>query len=146
LPQDTDTAFDIYDARICTQQSPCLTSPAQAPPGCGSADACRPASPAQQAPIGASGSATFSGSGNIVQPPAARQEVKGVKTTAKPLTREQKLANALKACKKHYPHSKKKRLACEVRARKLYGPRTKATKTATAKKSASTRSTGRRGR
>ena len=25
LPQDTDTAFDIYDARVCTQTSPCLT-------------------------------------------------------------------------------------------------------------------------
>jgi hypothetical protein len=23
VPQDTDTAFDIYDARVCTRQSPC---------------------------------------------------------------------------------------------------------------------------
>ena len=28
LPQDTDTAFDIYDARTCTSLSPCLTIPA----------------------------------------------------------------------------------------------------------------------
>ena len=28
LPQDTDTAFDIYDARECTALSPCLTPPA----------------------------------------------------------------------------------------------------------------------
>ena len=27
LPQDTDTAFDIYDARVCGGESPCLTPP-----------------------------------------------------------------------------------------------------------------------
>jgi hypothetical protein len=136
LPQDTDTAFDIYDARVCKSESPCLSPPAPAPPGCGTADACRPASPSQQASIGASGGATFSGAGNIAPP--ARQEVKGLKTTSKPLTRAQKLASALKACKKQ--HSKKKRKACEAHARKLYGPKTKA------KKSSSARSSGRTGR
>ena len=50
LPQDTDTAFDIYDARVCTQASPCLTPPEVAPPGCSGVDACRPAQPAQQNP------------------------------------------------------------------------------------------------
>ena len=29
LPQDTDTAFDIYDARVCSRESPCLSA---APP------------------------------------------------------------------------------------------------------------------
>jgi DNA-binding beta-propeller fold protein YncE len=138
LPQDTDTAFDIYDARVCTQASPCLTPPSPAPPGCSTADGCRPASPSQQAPIGPSGSATFSGAGNIVPPPPAKQGNKGVKTTSKPLTRAQKLSKALKACKKQ--HSKKKRKACEAHAKKLYGPKPHAKKTAKARKSSSRRS------
>ena len=48
---------------------------------------------------------------------------------AKPLTRAQKLANALKACKAKYKKSKKKRAACEKQARKSYGPIHKAKKT-----------------
>jgi hypothetical protein len=140
LPQDTDTAFDIYDARVCTGGSPCLTPPVPTPPGCSTADACRPASPPQPAPIGPSGSATGSGAGNVAAP---KQEVKGVKSTSKPPTQAQKLAAALKACRKQ--HSRKKRKACEAHARKLYGPKTKATKTSRAKRSSRGRST-RRGR
>jgi uncharacterized protein YjiK len=128
VPQDTDTAFDIYDARVCTVASACLTPVVPAPAGCGTADACRPASPSQQAPIGPLGSTTSSHSGNIVQP---RQEVKGVKTTSKPLTRAQKLAAALKTCKKQ--RSKRKRRACEAHARKLYGPKVKSKKARTKK-------------
>jgi DNA-binding beta-propeller fold protein YncE len=127
LPQDTDTAFDIYDARVCTQASPCLTPQTPAPPGCSTANACRSASPSQQAPIGPSGTATVSGS---AQP---KQESLGVKVVAKPLTRAQKLTNALKACKKQ--HSKKKRKACEAHARKLYGPKAHAKKAGKARKS-----------
>src|SRR5262249_9169508 len=33
LPQDTDTAFDIYDARECTPESPCLAPPSGEAPG-----------------------------------------------------------------------------------------------------------------
>jgi sugar lactone lactonase YvrE len=137
LPQDTDTAFDIYDARVCTPGSPCLTPPPSAPAGCSEAGTCRPASPSQEAPGGPSGTATFSGPGNAAPPPPAKQQVKGAKTGTKPLTRAQKLTNALKACKRQ--HSKKKRKACEAHARKLYGSKTKAKKIAKAKK----RSTGR---
>jgi hypothetical protein len=141
LPQDTDTAFDIYDARVCTQGSPCLTPLPQAPTGCSTADACRPAAPAQQAPIGPSGTATVSGSGNA-QPSSPKQEVKGVKTSSKPLTRAQKLAGALKVCKRM--RSRKKRHACELHAKKLYGPKT--TKTPTAKQLSSGRLTKRSAR
>jgi hypothetical protein len=139
LPQDTDTAFDIYDARVCTQQSPCLTPPPPTPPGCSTADACRPASESQQAPSGSSGTAMVSGSGNMLQRAPAKQEVKGVKTSSKPLTLTQKLASALKACKQRYRHSRKKRDACEVHARKLYGSRTKVKKTSKTKRSFSAR-------
>ena len=136
LAQDTDTAFDIYDARACTPQSPCLTPPAQEPAPCSTADACRPASPAQRAPAASSGTATFTGPGNT---PSAKQEVKDTKTTAKPPTRAQRLAAALQACKKQHPHSKKKRQVCEAHARKLYGPKTKASE---ATKSSRGRATG----
>jgi hypothetical protein len=44
----------------------------------------------------------------------------------KSLTRAQKLAIALKACKKD--KSKKKRQACETKARKKYGPKAKKSK------------------
>lgn len=36
-------------------------------------------------------------------------------------TRTQKLHKALKACRKHFKHNKKKRVACERKARKRYG-------------------------
>jgi len=48
---------------------------------------------------------------------------------AKALTRAQKLAKALKACKTKYKKSKKKRAACEKQAHKQYGPIHKAKKT-----------------
>jgi hypothetical protein len=125
LPQDTDTAFDVYDARVCTPASPCLSPPQPSPAGCASAGTCRPASPSQKAPTGASGTATFSGSGNIASHPSGANL--GSKTTKpKPLTRAQNLARALKACKKL--KGKKQRQACERRARKAYGVKHKGRK------------------
>ncbi len=144
LPQDTDTAFDIYDARVCTPQSPCLTPPTQEPAPCRTTEGCRPASPAQQAPSGPSGSANVTGTDNIPAP--AKQDPTDTKPSTKPLTQAQKLAHALKACEKHYPHSKNKRQACQTHARKLYGPKTKASKSANARRSSRAPSKGRSGR
>ncbi len=143
LPPDTDTAFDIYDARECTQVAPCLTPPSPAPAGCGTADACRPATPSEESPVSGSGSATSTGSGNIAQPPHAKQEIRGIKTHTKSLSRAQELSNALKSCEKQHP--KKKRRACEERSRKRYGARStkaKANKKASTKRSSSRRSAG----
>ncbi len=124
LPQDTDTAFDVYDARVCTGASPCLTPPTPAPPGCGDASACRPAQPAQPLPGGPSGTATFAGPGSPVASPPKQQD-KGTKATTKPKppTRAQRLAKALSACRRRFAHSKNRRRACEAHARKLYGPK-----------------------
>jgi hypothetical protein len=83
-------------------------------------EACQGA-PAVPPVFGTPGSATFDGAGNLT--PAAAAPVK-----AKPLTRAQKLAKALEACKKD--KAKKKRSSCEKQARKRYGA-----KKATAKKS-----------
>jgi hypothetical protein len=56
----------------------------------------------------------------IAGPAVAFPTETGTVTPPKPLTRAQKLAKALKACKKD--KSKSKRAACEKQARKKYGP------------------------
>ena len=56
-------------------------------------------------------SATFAGTGNLAPVPATKPKPKA-------LTRAQKLARALKQCHKK---PKRKRPACERKARKLYG-------------------------
>lgn len=139
LPQDTDTAFDIYDARACTEESPCLTPPPPAAPGCGAAETCRPALPPVIAPAGSPGSATFSGPGNV-PPPPLKQEVKGAKTSVEHPTRAERLARELKTCRKRHAHSKKKRKACEAHARTLYGSKAKGKHLAKSKKSTAQRS------
>jgi hypothetical protein len=124
LPQDTDTAFDIYDARTCTELSPCLTVPAPPGEGCAGAQTCRPASPVVPAPAGPAGSASFSGPGNPTAP-AAKSQTKAAtksKPATKRLTRKQKLAKAVQRCRRKHPRSKHRRKACELHARKRYGP------------------------
>ena len=147
LPQDSDTAYDIYDARECPPASPCLGAPASATEGCKTTDACRAALPAQLPPAGPSGTATVSGQENDTHT-GANQEGKRVQTASKPATRAQKLAAALKACRKQ--HSKRKRAACEKHARKLYGAKTarnaKARKSTRSKRSSTSRSGRGRGR
>ncbi len=112
---DTDNAYDVYDAHLCSGASPCPPPAAATPPPCSTADACRAAPPPQPDIFGAPASQTFSGLGNpVASTPAAKP---------KPLTPAQKLANALKACKKD--RNRKKRIACERSARKRYAPQKK---------------------
>ncbi len=132
LPQDTDTAFDIYDARECTGVSPCLTPPEPLPPPCGETETCRPAEPAQTIPGGPAGTATFSGPGNIVSHVPSAKEAVEAKKAARPPTRAQKLSRALKSCRRRYSRSKRKRRVCEHSARKRYG-NTRKTKTTKSK-------------
>jgi hypothetical protein len=123
LPQDTDTAFDIYDARVCTSASPCQTVPAPPAEACETTETCRPAPPPSTYGGGPSGTSTDNGSGNAI-PPAPKGTVLGItrsKPAAKPLTRHQKLVKALATCQRHYPHSRTKRKACETRAQSRYG-------------------------
>lgn len=122
--QDTDTAFDIYDARECTELSPCLIPPESPPPGCGETKTCRPAEPPQPIPGGPAGTATTTGPGNVL--PQTRQPKQQVEArrASKPLTRAQKLKRALSSCRKHHAHSKKKRKACTRKARKRFGKHT----------------------
>jgi DNA-binding beta-propeller fold protein YncE len=114
---DRDNSFDVYDARVCTESSPCIKPPPPPPTPCGDEEHCRPPAPAPTV-FEAPPSSTFSGPGNI-----ARQETLAAPPTSKPkpLTKAQKLSKALTACRKKYKHAKKKRAACETQARKRYG-------------------------
>jgi hypothetical protein len=112
VSQDDDHALDLYDARVCSASSPCFpAAPASSPP-CSASDSCKPAPSPQPESFGAPSSETFAGVGNIAAPV-------GTPIVAnRSLTRAQKLARTLKACRKR---PKRKRAACERHARKLYG-------------------------
>jgi hypothetical protein len=117
VPADTDSSFDIYDARVCTPSSPCLTSSRSSIEQCASTTACRPATNSPpQTPVAQT--TTFAGPPSI----SGNHIVLATKTSSKPKppTRKQKLTKALKAC--HKLKRKHKRIACERQARKRYGP------------------------
>ncbi len=109
LGWDTNENYDVYDARENggfpeppEQQPPCLDENCKAPASLLSS----PFSPK---------TATFFGAGNL-----APHAVK-VSTSKLPLTRSQKLAKALKACKSK--RNKRKHASCEKSARRQYGRR-----------------------
>jgi hypothetical protein len=124
--QDTDTAFDVYDARECAPSSPCLTPPPEKEVPCAETQTCRPAQPPQPIPGGPEGTAVASGPGNTIvgTAPVAKHQVEA-RRTSRPLTRTQKLKRALRACRKHHAHSKPKRRACVRHARKRYAKKHK---------------------
>jgi hypothetical protein len=114
VPEDGDTQVDIYDAR----EGGGFPSPVLAA-GCAE-DACQgPLSVTPPLPV-TSGSSTQAAGENL--PPMVSKTT--IKPQSKPLTRTQKLAKALKACRKD--QSKSKRLSCEKQARGRYGPKPKA--------------------
>jgi sugar lactone lactonase YvrE len=123
LPQDTDSSYDVYDARVCGEAG-CQPLPPEVEPPCESIEKCHGSGPERQTfqpPF----TSTFSGPGNTshVLPTSGTLPTK----TSKPatLTNAQKLALALKACRK-LPHKtrsqKQKRTRCESQARKRYAP------------------------
>jgi hypothetical protein len=93
LPEDKDTALDLYDAHSCTTASPCPATAVAEPP-CTTADACRPAATPQPASFGPPPSSTFSGPGNLTPPLLSKP-----KQAARKLTR----------CKKGFVKNKKHR-------------------------------------
>jgi DNA-binding beta-propeller fold protein YncE len=114
--QDHDTLLDVYDAHVCTSESPCAT-PSALPPPCTTESSCKPPPTPQPQIFGAPSSATFSGPGNTFgEPPSPPR-----KPTAAQL-RAKKLAAALASCRKRYKHAKKKRAGCEKTARHKYAP------------------------
>ena len=109
--EDVDTENDVYDAHVCSEQVPCRAAPVSPPP-CTSGDSCKAAPTPQPEIFGPAPSATFSGTGNV----AALPSTGGI--APRSLTQAQKLAKALRACRKL--KSKKKRVACERLAKKRY--------------------------
>ena len=63
---DYDTSVDVYDAHVCSSTVPC-TSEAVSPPPCTSGDSCKAAPSPQPEIFGPAPSATFSGTGNVVE-------------------------------------------------------------------------------
>ncbi len=105
LPRDTDTVFDYYDVR---EGGGFAEPPGEAAPCEG--EACKGA--VVGAPtFGAPGSLAFTGSGNLPAPVSKKPAVKR-------LTNAQKLARALKACKRK---PQRQRSRCQAQARKRYG-------------------------
>ena len=110
--EDTDQSYDVYDAHVCSSEAPCVPESASEPPTCETESSCRPAPTPRPDVYGTPASTTFAGPGNQLSPaPAVAQ--------AKPLTRTQKLAKALKRCHKDKHRAKRQR--CEKTAHKQYG-------------------------
>jgi hypothetical protein len=108
-PRDQDSLFDVYDAHVCTTESPCIDESGVAGEPCATVESCRSGGTLPEA-LAPAPSSVVSGSGNVV-PRGARA-----------LTRAQQLSRALTAC--HKKHRKRRR-ACEAQARRRYGVRHK---------------------
>jgi DNA-binding beta-propeller fold protein YncE len=124
-PQDNDSSFVVYDAHICEPSSPCTrplvheaqscletpSSPCKTP-GAPGQEAGPYATEALPAPERSAGAETLA---NKTQQ----------KPKPKPLTRAQKLAQALNACKHRYKGADKRgrRRQCEANARRRYAPK-----------------------
>jgi hypothetical protein len=122
---DEDSNFDVYDASVdagaCGVEGyPECPKPPKPRVVCVSAEECKP--PPSEPPAEAfPATAAFSGPGNLVALP--EQKSPPTEITRK-VTRAQKLATALRACRKE--KSAKRRVACEKAARKRYAPHAKA--------------------
>ncbi len=107
VSEDRDTAYDVYDAHVCSAAAPCQAAPVS-PPACTSGDSCKAAPSPQPAIFGPPPSETFNGAGNVI--PTSTASLKPKSSTG-----AEKLALALKACHKK---TKRKRAVCERQARK----------------------------
>jgi hypothetical protein len=108
-PSDKDGAFDVYDVRVCSTASPCVSPAPVSAEECNSLDACRPA-PAPQPAHGAPPTLSVTGSGNV--PPQPKPPTHSTPSRAK------KLAAALRKCRRLHGH---RRRVCVMRAHKRYG-------------------------
>jgi hypothetical protein len=111
VPQDTNSVGDIYAARVCGVQTPCIQPPAGETAQC-EGGSCQTAM--AEPPVTTPGTLTAGASGNV--PPLA--VAPPPKKAAAQISAEQ-LAKALKLCRKM--RSKKRRVGCEAQARKKYG-------------------------
>jgi hypothetical protein len=121
--EDYDKGYDVYDAHVCSGAVPCGVVPVSSPP-CTSGDSCKAAPSPQPEIFGPTPSATFNGVGNVTPAPS-------VHVSARSLTRAQKLARALRACRKK--RGRTARGVCERQARRRYVAKRSRTARATTK-------------
>jgi len=112
LPQDVDTSGDVYDVRINGGFPPAPPAPLEC-----EGDACSspPPSPLDPTPS----SFTFSGVGNLLAPGLATAPT----VVSGPPSRQQRLALALRQCRRRFAHSRRRRVGCERAARRAVGAR-----------------------
>ena len=118
---DQDSAYDVYDARICSQASPCISSSGSTAQGCESTASCRPGFETPPAVAAAAPSETYSGPANPTGQVLSNKTTGGAtkpQPHPKTPTNRQMLAKALRAC--HRIKHRHERLVCERRARKRY--------------------------
>lgn len=108
VPQDSEDNIVVYDARVDGGFQAQSTSKL-----CTSGVMCKLPQVPEPEQYGPAGSATYSGAGNVT--PATTPPGK-----ARPVTRAQKLAKALKACRRK--KEKRERTSCARYARRRYGP------------------------
>jgi hypothetical protein len=123
--QDTDVLGDVYDARTgggFPRPAFGPSCPSESEEGCQGKESAPPS-------FGSAASSSFIAGGNLTPPAISVAPSK--ESRPKPLTRAQKLAKALKACR---GKPRKKRAACEAQARRKYGSKAKAKKKAKAGK------------
>ncbi len=123
VSSDVNTEVDYYDARVCDPQhgNPCIQPPAAPLPPC-LGEVCH-GTPAGVPGVPSAPTVTFNGQGNLFAAPAP------VALTPKSLTRAQRLARALRACRKK--RGARMRVACKRLARKRYGPAGRAKRSST---------------
>ncbi len=127
VPQDEDTSYDIYDARVCSESSPCEGAPQAPASPCGDSSACRGSSTTGTPAVETPSSSTFVGPGNLVHvlPSSGTLPAKVSKPAA---SRKQKLARALKQCHRlprKTRSQKLRRARCESQAKRRYAVRKK---------------------
>jgi hypothetical protein len=118
VPADQDSAYDVYDARVCSQASPCISSSSSTAQACESTTSCRPASEEPPAQVAAAPSETFAGPGNPTGEVLSSKTTGTGKPKAKPSSDAQKLARAMQACRRL--KQQHKRIVCERQVRKRY--------------------------
>jgi hypothetical protein len=117
LPGESSGASALFDARVDGGFPAAASGNVQLPP-CESAEACK-SLPGEPPASSFPASAAFSGAENLIAPPeVAKPPAK--KPAVRKLTRAQKLAKAMKTCKRE--SNKARRAECKTLARKRYGP------------------------